>query len=367
MSVGTEAPQRPYFVNLEGLRFFAFLLVFVSHVARFVWEDALFLSQGDLGVSFFFTLSGFLITYLLFFEKESIGTIHLKSFYLRRVLRIWPLYFLIFGLGILTASIAFENNPFIVNFNPDSTWWFVAFLANFWLIAYRGMSTMLVVLWSISVEEQFYLVWPLVMQKIRTTIIPWFLFVIIVVATVFRFIYSENYKMVSYSTFSVMSDLAIGALLSYMAFYLPHLKEKLVTYLSAWKIGAMYLVFLGLVILKIYAYDIIPESIMPLYIAIVPIIFSILFAFVIFEQNYSSSSLFKAGSSRLINYFGKISYGLYMYHVLAITLAIHFLSKISIDSKVLVTVLSLVLTILLSHISYQYMEKKFLALKDRLK
>ena len=98
-----------FFPNLDGLRFFCFLSVFLYHsftpfykeikeTALYNTVDFLF-RNGNLGVNFFFVLSGFLITYLLFVEREKLGKIDIPAFYVRRILRIWPLFFLcvIFG------------------------------------------------------------------------------------------------------------------------------------------------------------------------------------------------------------------------------------------------------------------------------
>src|SRR5690348_9426031 len=99
----SPAKAKIFFPNLDGLRFFSFLVVFLyhGHLSIFSYlKDSQpktyaaieFLFQhGNLGVNFFFVLSGFLITYLLIKEKEFTGTIHVQNFYIRRILRIWPL------------------------------------------------------------------------------------------------------------------------------------------------------------------------------------------------------------------------------------------------------------------------------------
>ena len=117
-----------YFNNLDALRFLAFLSVFVSHVALFLGYESnnhsfnfikkVFLVHGDLGVNFFFVLSGFLITFLLLTEKDNSKNISLPHFYLRRILRIWPLYFLTLFLGFFVIyPIALKsgiNFPFLI-------------------------------------------------------------------------------------------------------------------------------------------------------------------------------------------------------------------------------------------------------------
>src|ERR1700744_123190 len=92
--------MKVYFKNLDGLRFIASFLVLVQHAYGFKksYSDAspfvfsLFEETGRMGVNLFFVLSGFLISYLLLMERDASGTVSYRNFYLRRVLRIWPLY-----------------------------------------------------------------------------------------------------------------------------------------------------------------------------------------------------------------------------------------------------------------------------------
>lgn len=171
LSQVTDSKPKIFFPNLDGLRFFSFFLVFLSHVFFVDYEDIsnlpwyramkfVFFSQGHLGVSFFFVLSGFLISYLLMVEKNHTGKIHVWSFYIRRALRIWPLYYfcVFFGfvifplLKIKFGQIPNETaNPILCSL----------FLNNFnTIINGPPDASVLSVLWSVAIEEQFYLVWP---------------------------------------------------------------------------------------------------------------------------------------------------------------------------------------------------------------
>lgn len=103
-----------YFKGLNALRFFAASLVVLHHTATIGKKDGLFdlcdwglFRNGANAVNFFFVLSGFLITYLLLKEHEQSGTVGIKQFYLRRVRRIWPLYFLLIIIGTLLLPLAF--------------------------------------------------------------------------------------------------------------------------------------------------------------------------------------------------------------------------------------------------------------------
>src|SRR5215213_8378112 len=103
-----EYKGRVYFPNLDGLRFIAALLVIIHHVEQLKsiyripnhWGSAFVQIIGEQGVVLFFVLSGFLITYLLLEEEKTTGTIRVRNFYLRRVLRIWPLYFFIVFISL---------------------------------------------------------------------------------------------------------------------------------------------------------------------------------------------------------------------------------------------------------------------------
>ena len=115
-----------YFTGLNGLRFFAAIAVVITHIELIkyqsgysdIWRNnKLIFELGSLGVIFFFVLSGFLITYLLLKEKSVTQTVAVKKFYLRRILRIWPLYYLIVLLGFLVLpNIDFIHNPYLNKF-----------------------------------------------------------------------------------------------------------------------------------------------------------------------------------------------------------------------------------------------------------
>jgi peptidoglycan/LPS O-acetylase OafA/YrhL len=157
--------SRYYRPELDGLRFFAFLCVFCFHRMDYVPLDPSrnswlfkFSTAGAFGVPVFFLLSAFLITELLMREREATGTVHVKAFYVRRILRIWPLYFAaFFGLAVL--------NQFLPGVGPatHSSWLaFSLFAGNWYIVKHGWIAGPVDPLWSISVEEQFYIVIPLV-------------------------------------------------------------------------------------------------------------------------------------------------------------------------------------------------------------
>jgi peptidoglycan/LPS O-acetylase OafA/YrhL len=162
-SAANPKANRYYRPELDALRFFAFISVFCFHRMDYVPTDPvrdvwLFRigTVGAFGVPVFFLLSAFLITDLLFRERERTGRIHVQAFYVRRILRIWPLYFAaFFGLCLLNHFVAGvgTGDPF--------AWLAFTFFTGNWYIAHHGwIAGSIDPLWSISVEEQFYIVIP---------------------------------------------------------------------------------------------------------------------------------------------------------------------------------------------------------------
>ena len=143
--------------SLDGLRFFSILLVLIGHTRSIIPSSfqsfILFIGNQGLGVSIFFVLSGFLITRLLLIEQGLKGTISLRAFYIKRIMRIFPLYYF-YILTIFTISkLGFMTVPnidlisailYLWNYVPSTSNW------------YLGHS------WSLAVEEQFYILWPFI-------------------------------------------------------------------------------------------------------------------------------------------------------------------------------------------------------------
>jgi peptidoglycan/LPS O-acetylase OafA/YrhL len=161
-----------YLPQLDTLRFFAFLSVFFyhglpsndvsshsGHARTVALVESIVRRSGANGVALFFVLSAFLITELLQREKEFSGTIDLKKFYVRRTLRIWPLYFLMVAIGLMVQPLSPEFRLSVTGIVT-----FLLFVKN-WDLAVHGFSwNPIYVLWTVSAEEQFYLVWPLLQR-----------------------------------------------------------------------------------------------------------------------------------------------------------------------------------------------------------
>jgi peptidoglycan/LPS O-acetylase OafA/YrhL len=202
---------RFYVPQLDGLRFFAFFVVFVAHAERDpgpAWLADI-MPAGGAGVDLFFVLSSFLITTLLLREQNAEGRIDVRAFWMRRILRIWPLYF--FFLWTVSAVERPEWGYFVAS---------TLFLGN-WFLAFRGWGNPQPVtagLWSVAVEEQFYLTWPVILQWTPRRWLPWISGSLIVVAMIARAVITS---IPGYSTAAVwcntlarLDPIAVGALLA---------------------------------------------------------------------------------------------------------------------------------------------------------
>lgn len=357
--------KKIYFPNLDGLRFFAFFAVFLAH--SFYSESSQVTSStiyqtfrhyghlGMFGVNFFFVLSGFLITFLLIIEKQETGAISLKNFYVRRVLRIWPLYYAVIFIGFVIIPIIQRQILAETSYQElANIWHYLLFVNNF--SESEPTTAVLGVLWSIAVEEQFYLVWPILIALIPIKRLPTAFIGIIGLSMLCRLILiGYGYK----HTLSCMSDLAMGSLFAYYSYT----SDRIVNWfgsLKRWHIGLIYVIGISLFFLRRSWSDI------PFMYLNERLLFSLFFVFIILEQNYSTSPI-KMHRSKIITSLGKITYGLYMLHFLAIYVVAKAFSHFFEDTLTSVVFyepsISLILSVGLAYVSYTYFEKFFLRMK----
>jgi peptidoglycan/LPS O-acetylase OafA/YrhL len=363
--------KKVFFPPLDGMRFFAFFSVFMYHcyfgIPEQVKENWVYRSlhrlwaNGDLGVNFFFTLSGFLITYLLLQEEQDTGTIRIKNFYLRRVLRIWPLYYatFIFGFFIFQYLIKLVGADVKETANP---WYYVFFWGNFNSITNGApVSGTLSVLWSIAIEEQFYLCWPILLVLFRKN--RQFLFLGITAVSVgFRIVYQNDPDVIFYHTLSVMSDLAIGAWLGWWCFT-RKIEQKSIPIASGFYALAVYAVGFALIFFRKEIF------VHPVLLVLERLIFSIFFCFIIFEQAFFSRSFYSMDKFKKIDYWGKFTYGLYCLHIPAMVFTEGCAMMAGQGTSIWwllwgKTVSTFLLSLAFSQLSYRFIERPFLRLKS---
>lgn len=370
--------NKAYFENIDGLRTMAVIPVIIAHTFGFSSIDIkidnsilIFLLRlfpnAYYGVVLFFVISGFLITYLLLEEKKHSGRINTKYFYIRRVLRIWPLYFLVIFIGFLILpfiSFFFKDlSIFTIQRIPYDSWWrYIFFMANYDLIFSKNLTPILSVLWSVSIEEQFYLIWPLIIhffEKKRHIL----LIAILAISLVWRIRYLDYPNFYYYDTLSCLFSLTVGGVLAHVTFYSTKFILMIKNFPKYLIVGIYLIGFFFLYFSFHNAYlNLIKD-----------IAINIFFAFVIAEQSFCQNSVFKLSNCKIISNAGKYTYGLYSLHLIALYVYVFILKAINIEGyiengNILAIVLivgSFVLSFILSYLSYHYYEKTFLQLKEK--
>lgn len=366
--------KRIYFENLDGLRFLCFLSVFFYHSFHteipeiknsasyhFIKWDIF--GNGNIGVNFFFVLSGFLITFLLIEEKRLNGQVSLKKFWTRRILRIWPLFYfcVIFGFLIFPFIKQLFGQVPLEGANP---WYFVFFLNNFDLI-YNGSpdASILGVLWSVAIEEQFYLVWPVILFicPLKKLWIPFL--VIISGSLVFR-AFHDNPIFRELHTFSCIGDMAVGG----TGAWLINISDKFKNRITTLPKSSIYFIYVLFVITFFFR----DELLMGTHLSRVfeRIIAAIIILFIILEQTFSENSFYKMSNFKTISKLGVITYGLYCLHFLGILVATTLTKKLGYNTHLwqivfVETSVALAVSIVISKLSYRYFESPFLKLKER--
>ncbi len=368
-----KTKKRIYFENLDGLRFLCFLSVFLFHsfhteyayikdssIYNFVKKDLF--GNGNLGVNFFFVLSGFLITYLLIEEKKLNGQIDIKKFWLRRILRIWPLFYFCVGFGFFVFPVlktVFGQTPN----ETASILHYLTFTNNFDFIN-RGLpdASVLGVLWSVAIEEQFYLIWPIILY-----ILPvkkyWIAFSLIIMSSLAFMFFNDSYLFHEFHTLSCIGDMAIGAFGAWLIIENTKFKKWIIN-LNKLAIFFIYLTFILIFLFRDeYLYSTSLRLFQKPFIALVILL-------IILEQCFSINSVFKMSSFKRVSKLGIITYGLYCLHFIGILITTTVTKKMSINTElwqvlIIDTSMALAITMVISKISYNYFETPFLRLKEK--
>jgi peptidoglycan/LPS O-acetylase OafA/YrhL len=376
MTTAVEMPSAPapparterfYRPELDALRFFAFLGVFVFHAAPRTmdfynaagyphWLSNVLIpafGAGAYGVDLFFALSAYLITSLLLRERAATGAVDLRGFYLRRILRIWPLYLCFVAFAAVAAKVLpWQNLPmrYVVGYS---------LLAGNWVYAFYGLpASFATPLWTVSIEEQFYLAWPLALRKASLRIMATMAVALLVIANAWRVwlaISAAPIERIEYNTFTRLDPIALGILIALFGHKLPR-----------WSRAVRIALLCGGVITwaGVYAFTVTGDHLthttwrMALghpftALASAAVLLSVLGSQQAFLRN------------QMLLYLGKISYGLYALHEFAHYCAMRVVPASTPVMVVAQSMVGLALTVALAAASYRWLESPFLRLKER--
>ncbi len=344
--------------NITGLRFFLAVLVMIFHISEFCskhdipfYNSLPLFHKGYEAVCVFFSLSGFLIIRQLYLEKETTNTISLKNFYFKRALRIFPLYFLILIFGLTYYNYILPKFGYIGGFNTNYSLYEGLLLSIFFMpnvfAALYNPGGIIEILWSIGVEEQFYLFIAPVLLFLPVRKIICFLLVSTFIFFVLYFAIEGN---ILYKYTMLFFYFTSSGIISILLLKKPQLfNNKIVVYISLISFILYFTTNFFENLFSFSSYN----------------LFSmLLFCFVI---GVLSKKTYFILNHRIITYLGKISYGIYVYHAIVIQLIgliyIKKFSHIGLNNYLIIVVYNgvvLITTICISHFSYHYFEKFFI-------
>ena len=364
---------------LDGIRGFAIIAVMLYHFSISFQHQtdlisldlfvAKILQSGWLGVDLFFVMSGFLITSILYSSTENKN--YFKNFYVRRILRIFPLYYLILCILIFIIPMLSESMNEKTKLLQDNSFWFWMYLVN-WRVAFLGGFEHIQAgyMWSLAVEEQFYLIWPIVVKYFKNSLAG-ICFAAVVLGLILKiYLFTEGYNA---TTLYVMTFTHLDGLLLGSALAVLYLKKEID---ASMLLKFKYIACLSLLIcITIF----IIEKDFAFYSDLVSLFgisaVSILFCFLLITMLNSgdASTLNKIFSLEPVIYVGKLCYGLYLvHHPIGLFVNEKIISHNSfmikgsyLPSLFLSILLSGALSILIAHLSYNLFEKHFLNLKKR--
>jgi peptidoglycan/LPS O-acetylase OafA/YrhL len=369
--------NRVYFPGLNGIRALAALSVLFTHIDEYKWRLNLeippmfpkVLLNGINAVLIFFVLSGFLITYLLLTENQKTGTINVRKFYARRILRIWPVYYLLVFLGLFVFPLIVQATGYQGNFAPEpisliSMFFYLILVPN--AVTFFGPASLVMQqLWTIGIEEQFYLIWPALSKFFAKRMLLLIIGVIVVkillnqyqLAIVVDNHYSQTYRsFIAFLNNLRFENMAVGALGAYILFY----KHWLLKIIFHPLVEKLTLAFMICNILFLNPGDYPTDNLL----YCIP--------YILFILNISSNpkSTVKL-ENRFWKWLGTLSYGIYMYHLLVAYLVFLAFNYINVSQwnnivfNVVVYALIIGLTIAAADASHRWFEAPFLRLKNR--
>ena len=356
-------PNSIHFYRLDSLRMIAFLIVFCSHsfshsldsIKELRFMSPIF-GAGDQGVRIFFVLSGFLITYLLLIEYETNHKISIKNFYIRRTLRIWPLYYLILIMGIyilpnISSIFKFCGDPFMNLF----------FLNNFNIFETGNCyNPHILIAWSVAIEEQFYLIWPIIFYVgVKKKILP----LICITGFIAGYLYSVFINYNYFSSICNINYLLMGCYGGYL--YKTYFKEINNSWIKSNYFLCLLIIFLCLltILLSNLSEDFTE------FVYIKEILYPIIYLLIVLYCVSNDSSSKRKGKT--FSSLGKYTYGMYLYHPMILLFLKIVFDKLNWDylhNPILnfnLAIVSLISTIIISITSYKYYEKIFLNYKHK--
>ncbi len=357
-----------YFPQLDAIRGLSFLAVYFVHAFHPDFGTGFFnrllqyLYQNlALSIDVFFILSSFLLTWLGINEYKVKGNFSFINYFIRRVLRIWPLYILLMIFSFIVLPYAADYFHVPVTLPP--AYYYLFFISNFYL---EGHVYFLRFLWTLSVEEQFYLLWGFCLVLFQKQMLLC-VFILAGISIGYTIYAAQTSADGYYNTLIYLFDFAVGilaAVLMQQGSYVIEVFKKMTPIK-----GFLFLLLLPVLFMVIFCITYFVPNLFGYWTDIIMrYVFIIYTGFFIIDQMVNEKTFLKLKLQRFLIYTGKISYGLYCFHGIVLTFGLLALQKLPIKMPEIVSVfLLLAVNYIVSAISYHYIEKPFLLLKSKMR
>lgn len=342
------------FSSLDGVRFFCIAAVLWQHApgVDLSADWPLFAKRGFLGVDFFFVISGFLITTLLLREESRAGQFSLKAFYWRRFLRIIPVYFLI----VTVVSVYYIWIKGETQYGPIVPYYYI-FFSNFLVTEIPLLGPT----WSLAVEEQFYVVWPLLLLLVPRRLIMSVLVVLIAVNVaagmgLFSLIGINAYE-TEYLRFALPNSTYAPILMGAGLAMLLHKRESFEIIVRL--LGQVWAPIVSIIVL-IALLQLLPDDLRGWPNFVLHLSMTVCLATLVVRDDHVLRGFL---TWRPIVRFGEISYGIYLYHLFALHIGTVTLAQFGVESIWMSAVIYLCGSYVISEISFRTFERYFLSFK----
>lgn len=349
-SINQETNNSSYLQGLNGMRAIAAFLVLVSHIIAADYQSnritSLFISLSQSAVTMFFVLSGFIISYLIIDKGKNVN---IKNFYARRLLRIGPVYYLYLAISLILLYLFHKLNIVYVPY-------LLFLMSNIPFFVYGQTLPLISHLWTIGVEEQFYIIFPWITRIKRQNInlVLFFSIILLFSIKIIAGFLDANSGLYHFLQTFRYDSMLIGAWGAYLYRQknskLSYFFNKRISQIVAW---CLFFIF-SVCTIKLCR-------------PFIPEILSIAILCIIVGQVNLKNRVINLEKKPFI-FLGKISYGMYIYHPLVITFCIWMVNKTSwgiLARHLTVFALSIVFTIVIAGLSYKKYEKFFLKLKKK--
>jgi peptidoglycan/LPS O-acetylase OafA/YrhL len=344
-----------FFGSLNGLRCISIIAVIWHHTASSGFPEGI-ARQGHHGVTLFFAISGFLITTLLIREKEKSGTISLLGFYIRRSLRIFPLYYTVL-IVYCVSTVIFEGSSRYGAAFFSNLKFFLTYSSN-WFVSLSDSRVIFYFAWSLATEEQFYVLWPSVERFLKGRYAALVAVLMIAVSQAAQYVITSIDAPAAFPVIvasSISTAICLGVLLAHA------LNDERIYSVASSILGRRWSAAAALAACAAVLYF--APSLGFAERILVPLSFALLVGSCVIREDNCLAGLL---SVKPLDWIGTVSYGVYLLHMLSANLVKRILPVFGLEGPLPYFLLTSIVAVCAATVSYLFYESRFLRLKERI-